>query len=652
MRYPLRTLALLVLVLPASAVAQDGTVPKPESILVEQVPPIPASVSEAMAPYTSFRNAFFVAWHPTRREMLVATTFGEAQQIHYVASPGGARTQLTFYEDGIGGGQRRVPVRASFEPRTGAYFVFQKDTDGKERYQLYRYDRTSGVITRLTDGTSINVFGAWAHGGDRIAFTSTKRNGRDYDLYVMDPMDPSTARPVAETDGVWSVVDWTPDDRAVLAIERRSAAESYLWHVDLQNGEMTPLTPSSGPRISYTGATFASSGSVAYVATDADSEFLRLARLDVATGQLTPLTPETGDVEEFALSPDEKTGAVVINEEGRGVLHLIDLSSGRERPAPGLPAGRVTGVAWHRNGEDLAVEMGSVRSDSDVFSINVPSGRVERWTVSETGGVNPEALADPELIEWKSFDGLTISGWIYRPPSRFAGRRPVIINIHGGPESQERPRWQGRSNYFLNELGIAVIFPNVRGSTGFGKTFMGLDDGRLRENATKDIGALLDWIGTQPDLDPGRIMVTGASFGGYLTLAVAAEYNDRIRCTFAGFPVSSLVTDLQNTRPDRQDSRRREYGDERDPGMRAYLESVAPLTNAAKIRKPLFVAHGTNDPRVPISESKQIVAAVRANQTPVWYLEATNEGHGIGRRSNLDYTMYAWAYFMQEFLLK
>ncbi len=653
MRSMVRVLVLLVLGWPGAAAAQVPALTSPETLVIDGVPPIPMSVDTAMAPYFRYRKAIVVAWHPVRREMLIGTTFGDAQQIHHVAMPGGARTQLTFFDDGIGGGQRAIPIEASYEPKTGAYFVFQKDADGKERYQLYRYDVATGVITMLTDGQSINEMGAWSHAGDRMAYTSTRRNGRDFDLYVMNPADPSGARLVAENEGTWDAVDWSADDQVVLAIEYRSAAESRLWRVDVRTGEKTAITPPGAEHVSFGDARLAPDGRAVYVTTDAGSEYLRLARLDLATGRMTHLTDEIpGDVENFAVSPDGRTGAVVVNEEGAGTLHLLDLQTGTERSVPKLPPGRVTHLSWRPNGEDLAFEMRSVRSDWDVYSVNVQTGRLDRWTASETGGLNAAALAEPELIHWKSFDSLTISGIMYRPPARFAGKRPVMINIHGGPEDEARPGWQGYSNYFLNELGVAIIYPNVRGSMGFGKTFMGLDDGLKREGATKDIGALLDWIAAQPGLDKDRVMVTGASFGGYLTLAVAAEYNDRIRCSFAGFPISDLVTDLEHTSPANQDARRREYGDERDPEVRAFLERIAPLNHAGEITKPIFIAHGRNDPRVPVTESEQMVAAIKKNGGTVWYIEATNEGHGFGRRPNVMYLVDAWAYFMQKYLVE
>jgi dipeptidyl aminopeptidase/acylaminoacyl peptidase len=311
----------------------------------------------------------------------------------------------------------------------------------------------------------------------------------------------------------------------------------------------------------------------------------------------------------------------------------------------------ISGLAWHRDNRDLGFALSSARSPSDVYSVDVRTGKVERWTYSEMGGLDPERLSEPELVRWKSFDGRTISGFLYSPPRRFTGKHPVIINIHGGPESQSRPGFLGRSNYFINELGAAMIFPNVRGSSGYGKSFLKLDNGLKREDSYKDIGALLDWIATRPDLDASRVMVTGGSYGGHMTLAVATNYNDRIRCAVDVVGISNFVTFLERTESYRRDLRRVEYGDERDPEMRAFMERIAPVNNASKITKPLFVVQGANDPRVPRHEAEQIVAAVRKNGTPVWYLMAKDEGHGFAKKKNADFQLYATVMFVRDYLL-
>ena len=643
--------------IPVAQVSQaqpaPATLTPPEGFVLEGMPPIPARIADARAPYAQFRSATFVAWHPVRRELLIGTRFGNTQQIHRVAMPGGARTQLTFLPESLGGGFQATGPAAVFEPKQGRYFVFRRDIEGKANYQNYRFDVDTGLLTRLTDGQSRNTLGVWAKVGDRMAYSSTRRNGKDYDLYVIDPANPASDRLIAQGEGDWAVVGWAPDDRSIVAIESKSAAESYLWRVDVATGGRTALTPPGAQPASYARAAVSRDGRTVYVTTDRDSEFLRLARLDPTTGQIAPLTTNLNfDVEEFALSPDEKLIAFVTNEDGVGVLRLLDLETGKERARPKIPTGLVSNIRWHPNGADLAFDLASARSDRDVYSVSMQTGKVDRWTYSETGGLNPEALVEPELIRWKSFDGLVITGFLYRPPARFGGKRPVMINIHGGPEGQARPSWIGRSNYFLNEMGIAIIYPNVRGSSGSGKKFMNLDNGVLREGAVKDIGALLDWIATRPEFDADRVMVTGASYGGFMTLAVATTYNDRIRCAFAGYGQSNFVTFLEKTHPSRQELRRREYGDERDPETRAFMERIAPLAQAGRLTKPLFIAHDKNDTSVPYEESEQMVAAVRKNGSPLWYLLATNEGHGFTRQTSTEFLLNAWASFMEQYLLK
>lgn len=640
---------LAVLVFASTLLLAQGSVIQPgENLVVEGIPPIPASLAEAVGRYTEFRSAFFQSWHPTRREMLVTTRFADTNQVHRLTMPGGARTQLTFFADRVAG--------ASYHPQGGDYFLFSKDIGGGEWFQTYRYDFATGAITLLTDGgRSQNSLGRWSRAGDRIAYASTRRNGRDRDLYLMNPAAPKTDRLLCQLEGGgWAALDWSPDDRQILLVEYISANESYHWLVDVSTGGKTLLTPKGGPeKVAYGGGQFSHDGRGLYITTDRDSEFQRLAYVDLATKKHTYLSSHIPwDVDYFELSPDGRTVAFVTNEDGLGVLHLLDTRTGQEKPVPQLPPGSVFGLEWHKNSRDLAFQMSSARSPADVYSLDTRTGKVERWTYSETGGLNTESFSEPELIRWKSFDDRMISGFLYKPPARFPGKRPVIINIHGGPEAQFRPGFLGRNNYYLAELGVAIIFPNVRGSSGFGKTFLTLDNGFHREDSYKDIGALLDWIKARPDLDADRIMVTGGSYGGFMTLAVATSYSGRIRCALDVVGPSNFVTFLEHTEAYRRDVRRAEYGDERDPQMRAFLQRTAPMNNAQKISKPLFVVAGKNDPRVPVSESEQMVATVRQGNVPVWYLMAKDEGHGFAKKKNADFQFYATVAFIQEFLLK
>jgi dipeptidyl aminopeptidase/acylaminoacyl peptidase len=356
-------------------------------------------------------------------------------------------------------------------------------------------------------------------------------------------------------------------------------------------------------------------------------------------------------VGDFDLTRDGKHIAFATNEAGASKLYVMDTATHRYRPAAPLPTGVIYGIEWHANGRDLGYTLSTAKSPADTYSVDTQTGAVTRWTASETGGLDTTKFTDARTVQWKSFDGRTISGFLYMPPAKFTGKRPVIVDIHGGPEGQSRPYFLGRDNYLLNELGVAIVFPNVRGSSGYGKTFSKLDNGFLREDSYKDIDTLLDWIKAQPNLDGDRILVTGGSYGGHMTLAVATNYNDKICCSIDVVGMSNLVTFLENTEAYRRDLRRVEYGDERDPKMREFLTRIAPMNKAGNITKPLFVVQGKNDPRVPASEALQMVQTVRKGNTPVWFLMANDEGHGFAKRRNRDFQFYSELMFIERYLL-
>ncbi|MEN6425607.1 MAG: S9 family peptidase [Phycisphaerales bacterium] len=628
------------------AFGQSDEIRPGENLVTRGLPPIPASLADEVRPYTESRSASLADWHPTERSILISTRFANTAQIHCVKQPGGARTQLTFFDEPIGD--------ASYEPGSGRCFLFTKDVGGNEFRQIYRYDLADGRVTLLTDGgRSQNGGIEWSTHGDRIAYTSTRRNGADRDVYVMDPIDPKTDRLVLEVSGGgWSVLDWSPDDRQLLIGEYISVSESRGWLLDLSTGVKTLLTEPGPEPISYRNAHFSRDGMDLYLTTDKDSEFQRLARMDLATKQITTLVDSIPwDAEDLDLSPDGRTIAFTTNEAGISRVYLFDVADSRLRRVDAVPTGNVHGLKWHPKGQHLAFSVLSARSPSDVYSIDTQTGELSRWTESELGGLVATELSEPRLVSWPSFDGRDITGLLYEPPARFSGKRPVIIDIHGGPEGQSRLGFGGRYNYFLNEHGVALLLPNVRGSTGYGKTFAKLDNGAKREDSVKDIGALLDWIAKQPNLDASRIMVMGGSYGGYMTLACATHYSDRIRCAIDIVGISNFNTFLKNTESYRRDLRRAEYGDERDPAMQEFFERIAPLNNAAKIAKPLFVVQGGNDPRVPRSEAEQMVERVVGNGTPVWYLMAKNEGHGFRKKENADFQFYATVLFVRQFLL-
>ena len=635
--------------------AAAQTVEPGGALHADGIPAIPATLAAKLAPYTEFRPSSAVSWHPTKRELIVARRAGNTTQLHRVSEPGGALSQLTDSTE---------PVRFGlWWPKAPDVLVFTRDAGGNEQQQLYRQVH-GGAPILLTDAARKHEVGAITHRRDRLLVESTdvdktgRRENPFVDLTLVDPLRNGEPRKLATLPGTgWGEFTFSFDDKRIAMIDFKSVNESYVWVMDVKSGTRRRVLPAQGVTperpIATSDLNFARDGKGLFLATDRDGEFRRLAFLDLATGALSYFgTGGDWDVDSIALSPDGRTLAVIANEAGVGVLRLYDATTRKPLPTPQMPVGNARGLVWHDNSRDLAVSINSAQSPSDVYAIDVRANRIARWTESKVAGLDASKFRGAQTIAWPSFDGRTIGGFIIRPPERFEGKRPVIVSIHGGPEGQARPGFMGRWNYFVDELGVAIVEPNVRGSTGYGKTFVALDNGMKREDSVKDIGALLDWLEKQPDLDASRVLVEGGSYGGYMALAVATSYPTRIAGTVDVVGVANFVSFLENTESYRRDLRRVEYGDERDPPMREFLTRISPVNNAAKIRAPLFVVHGRNDPRVPYTEAEQIVNAARRNQVPVWYLLADNEGHGYARKSNADYLFYAMTVFLETIVLR
>jgi dipeptidyl aminopeptidase/acylaminoacyl peptidase len=627
--------------------AQTSEIVPGENLVVEGIPKIPASLAEAIGPYRSGYGYPLAGWNPSKRELWLKILASTGTWVSSLNEPGGiARPSISIADGGV--------YDVYFQPQ-GKYLIYNKDLAGNESFQLYLYDIAARTKKVLTDGKSRNTEPVWSNAGERIIYSSSPPNGNGVDLSVMNPLDPGTARVIGEGKGHYlKAYDWSPDDRKAVVCEYISNTVSTVWLVDVMSGEKVSLIPSAEPSCAYYDLPqFSRDGKGVYLITDRDSEFRRLAYVDLATKQYRYLSGEIKwDVEDFRLAPDGKTLAFVTNDDGISKLHLLNCASGQQILAASMPPGIISDLHWHNNAVDLAFNFKSSTTPNDVYSVDAKTGKVERWSKGLTGQINAEKLPKPELIHWKSLDGRLISGFLYRPTSPFGGRRPVIIDIHGGPEDQYRPRFGYNDNYFINGLGVVKIFPNVRGSTGYGKAFVNLDNGPLRVNAVKDIGALLDWIKGQPDLDPDRVMVQGASYGGYMALAVAGEYSDRIRAALSDSGPSDLVTFVEKTAGWRRDIQRQEFGDERDARMRTALKKLSPLNNVRRINKPLMVVQGENDVRVPADESRLLVSALKRRGVAVWYLLAKGEGHDWSNRKDLDFQLYSTVLFVQEYLLK
>lgn len=591
------------------------------ALVVEHVPEAPADVSERLRQYVNTRAASFVGWLP-EGGVLISTRFGEVNQLHRVEAPMGARTQITFFDERV--------TSASVQPG-GGDILFSRDVGGNENFAGFLFEQSTGKIQQVTEPGTRNQSFVWSRDGAQFAWSYVPSNEPNYDIFVGGAEPVSPGRMVHDGAGAVSPIAYAPDGRHMLVGRYVSVTESLLFILDLESGGLTQLTPDL--QVSYSGGVFTPDGRAIIALSDENSQFRSLVRIDIASGARTVLTPNVAwHVESFDQSPDGRTIAYVVNEAGRSALRLMDARNQRALPAPALPPGIISGVRFDAAGQRIGFTLNSADAPGDVFSWDMRSRRLTRWTQSETGGIPRSTFVTPELITWRSFDGLEISGFLYRP--RTPGPHPVVIQIHGGPESQFRPGFNSTIQYWVNELGIAVIAPNVRGSTGYGRDFVALDDAEKREDSVRDIGALLDWIGAEQGLDSDRVIVYGGSYGGYMVLASMTHFNDRLAGGVNIVGISNFITFLENTSTYRRDLRRAEYGDEREPEMRAVFERISPLNNIGRVTKPMFVVHGYNDPRVPVSEAEQVYAAVRANGGEAWLMIAMNEGHGFARREN------------------
>jgi len=475
-------------------------------------------------------------------------------------------------------------------------------------------------------------------------------------LSLIDPLNPAAARVVTELPGGgWSSAEVSPDERQMALTRYVSAAESEVWLLNLASGQRRRLLPVSGETVvaAHLVEAWSPDGRALYVTSDRAGEFKELMRLDVDGGTLTRLTAHTPwDVDYAGASRDGRTLALRANVDGRDELRLVDADNGALRPLPPLPAGSVTRASFHPARDELALVISGAQGPAQVLVLDLAAGgKTTAWTAPVgTEGLNLQALPEQQVVRWKSFDGRTVSGLLTLPPASFPGRRPVAMLVHGGPEGQAKLGWLGRNNHLVMTLGIAVFEPNVRGSAGYGKTYLSLDNGRLREDSVKDMGTAIDWMATQPRLDASRVVVIGGSYGGYMALAASTLLADRIAGAVSAVGISNFVSFLENTESYRRDLRRAEYGDERDPAMRALLQKISPLNRVDRISKPLMVVQGRNDPRVPWTESEQIVRSLQQRGSPVWYLLAGNEGHGFARRENSDYYFAAVLQFLQQTL--
>ncbi|MEM7281213.1 MAG: S9 family peptidase [Pseudomonadota bacterium] len=609
------------------------------NLVMEDIPTIPSDIKDSMTQYQNTRFAVLNGWRAHDGAAIISTRFAETTQIHVVSSPMGLRRQITFFDEPVGA--------VSVSPEEDS-LLFTKDVGGSEYYQVFLMNLSNGEYKMVTDGQSRNGGALWSNDGSRFIYYSTKRNNIDWDLYVADLEDPENPRIVLDEGGTWFPVQWSPDDSRVLINRYVSINESYYYVLNVTTGSLQQLNTHDAP-IGYGDAVWAPNGKGVFLTSDQDEEFQKLRYLDLDSGQQKVITNEIPwNIDELESSSEQI--AFTSNENGASQLYLMDPTT-LEYEKVDLPLGVVSRLRFSGDGRNLGLVLNAPTSPADVYSLDIETSQLSRWTASEVGGLNVDEFAEPKLIHYETFDRKDreirkIPAFYYKPEGE--GPFPVLVRIHGGPEGQSRPLFSWSTQYFVNESNYAVLVPNVRGSSGYGKSYLKLDNGFKREDSVKDIGMLLEWIAEQPELDQNRVAVYGGSYGGYMVLASMTNFNDSIACGVDVVGISNFVTFLQNTKGYRRDLRRPEYGDERDPKMREFLNRISPTNNAKNITKPLFVVQGLNDPRVPASESEQMVREIRENGQDVWYLLAKDEGHGFSKKANRDYYLNATSMFLDQ----
>jgi dipeptidyl aminopeptidase/acylaminoacyl peptidase len=627
------------------APASDG------QLLLEGVPGRSLPLAQQWRAYQNMRPATFLGWLPDDSGVLVSLRFGDVPQLARISQPEGMRSQLTFFDEPI--------LQAWISPNrevNGA--IFAKDEGGNEYFQLYFLDLANGQTRLLTDGKSRNERAVFAADGTRFAYASTRRNGRDFDLWTGDLRGGAEHRIVLQQGGTWYPLDFSADGRRLLVQELYSISDSRLHLLDIDSGKLERIRIGEGASSDVL-ARFDREDRQVLAVSNALGDFSSVVRIDLATGVVAPLfAQQQWDVEDIDVSADGRYLAVARNIDGSSDIAVYDQAdSMTEVRSLKFEQGVARSPRFNSVGSEIAFDVSGPQIPGDVFSRTLNSGLMTRWTRGETGGIDANGFITPRTIRFGSFDSdaammnlpRQIPAYVYEPVG--PGPSPVLIMIHGGPESQARPQFSELIQFLVRERGIAVVVPNVRGSAGYGKTYLALDNGRLREDAVKDIGALIGYLGTQSQFDPQRIAVYGGSYGGYMVLASMVHYADQLRAGVDIVGISNFVTFLQNTNPYRVDRRRPEYGDERDPEMREFLLSISPLTHVDRIRAPLFVIQGANDPRVPRSEAEQILKAVRANGREAWYMLAADEGHGFRKKANRDRMNEAVIQFLDQHLL-
>ncbi|HEU5181098.1 MAG TPA: S9 family peptidase [Candidatus Polarisedimenticolia bacterium] len=576
--------------------------------------------------YLNIRSAISPQLSPDAKSVAFLTNVTGSNQIWTVPAQGGWPDQITFFGDRV--------TSIAWSPR-GDRIAYSKDTGGDENFQIQVVSPDGSRQVALTSNPAVRYnFGSWSKDGAWISYSSNERDPKWFDAYVMN-VETRQARRVLEKDALFSARDFSNDGTRLLVSRDNASLDNDLFVLDLSTAGAAAgpvhLTPHEG-RVQYRVLGWTADDSGLWVLSDENREFLALGRLDIGARKIKWIREPKWDVTSGALSRDGRTLAIAVNADGYDELSILDAATLKERPALSILRGQIDGLTFSGNGKLLAMSLSGPSRTADVWIADLASGRLARVTRSSTAGIAAAAFVEPQLVRYRTFDGKEIPSFLYLPKGAGKGDGlPCIVTPHGGPEGQTVAGFSPVTQYYVNR-GYAVWAPNVRGSTGYGKTFTHLDDVRKREDSVKDLVAGVDWLKASGYVDARKIAVAGGSYGGYMTLAAVTLYPDLWAAAVDSYGIANFRTFFGKTASYRAGLRATEYGDPVADGE--FLDSISPIHKVDRIKAPLLVLQGANDPRVPAVEAEQIVKAVRDKGGVAEYILFPDEGHGWSKLAN------------------
>lgn len=599
------------------------------------VPAVPSRAASSLQKYMNLTNVAYLSTSPDGERIAYTSQQGGTWQLWVVNADGSHARQLTNVADGVDG--------AWWVPGSPHAILYTTSHGGSGVDQFYyaRDDRPGSVALLPNEASVTHTFGAFSPDGTKLAYSSNQRKEQDFDVYILDRTTGKTRR-VYIGEGQANATAWSADAKHLLVQRVITPYNADLYTVDLQTGASRLITPHTG-NANFDSSQFSPDMRSVIVITDLHREFHTIQRIDLATLAMHPVIDVPHDIDQVLLSPDGQRMAYILNRDGYGDVVAAD-ASGKTIGEPSMPPYIAESPVFTKGGRVLMFNATGPTFPKVIWSYDLQSHKTTQIIHPNFNGIPPESMVEPALVQVRSFDGTMVPGWYFRPKNH-TGKLTVVLDIHGGPEDQDRV-WFYPFAQYLASRGIALFDPNIRGSAGYGRTYLHMADGRKREDAIKDVAALRQWLVTSGNADPKSIFVNGASYGGYVVLSSLYNYPDAYAGGIDVYGVADWVDFLQKTGENRA-NREAVYGSLAHD--RAFLESISPINHVSQIKRPTLIIAGANDTTVPVAQSKRIAAALQRNGVPAELHIFPNEGHGISHVEDL-VSVYKWTLsFIQRY---